>query len=301
MPELKHLEDVVFSQLFYNRYRNLFYTGKPERPFFCEMTHQLFNDERQNVREMAASGHINTWIDFLTRESLKTFYAMNQYIHADHDEIDQLRIVYSELILEFCGEKNAGEISQNHFNRLAAWLKGVDPLLARIYSGAEEEVRPVVCAGYSPEFLLNLYGLIPDASMTPLLDIGCGEEALLPVYLRDMGYDAYGFDRIISAPEPWLSEADWFSFEFRPSTWKMVLANQSFSLHFNHFHQREGEDVLPYARLYMKILESLRPGGRFIYAPSLPFIESLLPTDKYGVWHHCAFDKIIVTTISRLF
>lgn len=300
MPELKHLEDVVFSQLYHNRYRNLFYAGKPAKPFFCDMTHQLFNDERQHVRDMAASGHIDPWIDFLTRESLKTFYAMNQYIHADHDEIDQLRVVYNELILEFCGEKDAVEISQNHFNRLAKWLEGVDPLLVQIYSGAAEEVKPVVCAGYSPLFLLDLYNLKPDTSITPLLDIGCGEAALLPAYFRNLGYEAYGFDRIISTPESWLKEADWFTFEFRPSTWQVVLANQSFSLHFNHFHQREGEDVLPYARLYMRILESLKPGGRFIYAPSLPFIESLLPADKYGVSLHCAFDKIIVTTISRL-
>lgn len=300
MSELKHLEDVVFSQLFYNRYRNLFFTGKPARPFFCEMTHQLFDDERQQLREMAATGHLNSWIDFLTRESLKAFYAMNQYIHADEDEIGQLRSLYSNLIHEFCGEKDADEISRDHFNRLAVWLKGVDPLLEQIYSNATEDVKPVVCAGYSPEFLLNLYGLTPDSSISPLLDIGCGEDALLPAFLRNMGYEAYGFDRIISAPEPWLSEVDWFTFEFRPTTWQMILANQSFSLHFNHFHQRVGEDVLPYARLYMKILESLRPGGRFIYAPSLPFIESLLPADRYGVSHHCAFDKIIVTTIRRL-
>jgi hypothetical protein len=33
----------------------------------------------------------------------------------------------------------------------------------------------------------------------------------------------------------------------------------------------------------MKILKSLDNGGKWIYAPSVPFIENLLPKDEFSV------------------
>jgi hypothetical protein len=38
-----------------------------------------------------------------------------------------------------------------------------------------------------------------------------------------------------------------------------------------------------YARLYMSVLGALAPGGSFLYAPGLPFVESLLPGELYEV------------------
>lgn len=51
-------------------------------------------------------------------------------------------------------------------------------------------------------------------------------------------------------------------------------APQSFSTHFIHAHLHHASKADDFARLYLKILSSLRAGGEFCYTPGLPFIES---------------------------
>ena len=55
------------------------------------------------------------------------------------------------------------------------------------------------------------------------------------------------------------------------------------SIHFLHHHLRPDGHPDRYAQKYMDVLQALRPSGRFIYAPGLPFIESLLPRNRYLV------------------
>jgi hypothetical protein len=53
-------------------------------------------------------------------------------------------------------------------------------------------------------------------------------------------------------------------------------------LHFLHHHLRCDDSAFVYARTYMRVLRSLKPGGVFAYAPALPFIEELLPASSYA-------------------
>ena len=57
----------------------------------------------------------------------------------------------------------------------------------------------------------------------------------------------------------------------------------AFSNHFLHHHLRRYGHPERYAQRYMHILAALKPGGSFCYTPGLPFIEDLLPSDRYRV------------------
>jgi SAM-dependent methyltransferase len=116
----------------------------------------------------------------------------------------------------------------------------------------------------------------------PILDIGCGIEHHLVTYLQEMGYDAYGIDRDTRPGEKIFKES-WLDYDFNPSYWGTVISHLSFTNHFRHHHLKTGSDHLLYAKKYIQILQSLKPGGRFYYAPGLPFIEVFLNPTHYSI------------------
>jgi hypothetical protein len=73
-------------------------------------------------------------------------------------------------------------------------------------------------------------------------------------------------------------------FSLPPSTWGTVIAHQSFALHFLYAHLRSTSRASRFATKYMEILYSLKRGGRFFYAPGLPFIEQHLPNSRFRVY-----------------
>lgn len=115
-----------------------------------------------------------------------------------------------------------------------------------------------------------------------MLDIGCGEAASLVHHLRSIGCAAWGIDRHVATSDCTI-QADWFAIPRVEGGWGTIVAHQSFSLHFLHAHLRIRGDAERYARAYMAVLHALRPGGSFLYAPGLPFIERLLDADRYRV------------------
>jgi len=138
-----------------------------------------------------------------------------------------------------------------------------------------------VSAEYSASLQLQVLGLAADALAEPILDVGCGTNASLVRALRDAGKDAKGLDR--DAPPDVGVVADWLAFDYGQGQWGTVVSHLAFSLHFLHHHLAGRQLAFTYARQYMAILHSLRPGGTFAYVPALPFIEDLLPTDTYRV------------------
>jgi hypothetical protein len=139
-----------------------------------------------------------------------------------------------------------------------------------------------VCAEYSAETQLRVLGLDLRSMHEPVLDVGCGAEAHLVAAMRQFGLDATGIDRHAEAEHT--IAADWSEFRFAPSSWGTVVSHLAMSLHFVHRHLgADAEPAQRYARKYMEILKSLQVGGSFVYAPSLPFIEEMLPVQSYRV------------------
>jgi hypothetical protein len=139
-----------------------------------------------------------------------------------------------------------------------------------------------ICRQYSPALQCEILGLTDDDLAGPLLDIGCGEAAELVGFLRSRGCAAWGIDRL--APHRgYAMRGDWFDLPTVVGSWRTIIAHLAFSLHFVHAHLHSDSEARRYAAAYMAILTRLQPGGSFIYAPSLPFIESLLEPRRFHV------------------
>lgn len=80
------------------------------------------------------------------------------------------------------------------------------------------------------------------------------------------------------------SRADRFEFDYGQRQWGTVIAHQSLSTYFIHAHLHGSRQADEFARLYMKLLSSLKAGGAFYYAPGLPFIEDhIVNLDGYNL------------------
>ena len=93
-----------------------------------------------------------------------------------------------------------------------------------------------------------------------------------------------------------LEQEDWLIKEYPESTYDLITSNLAFTKHFLEANQEEANDqeCIEYALSYMKILNSLKVGGKWHYVPSVTFIEELLPEDKF------INDSIMRTVIKRI-
>ena len=167
---------------------------------------------------------------------------------------------------------------------MAAHRRRLVVLLADIVGSNQ---RVVTASRYSPELVLRALGFFGAGAglaaagielVGPLLDVGCGDASLVQ-HARKLGIEARGIDR---DPAPPGERADWLSFDFGKACWATILSHHGFSLFFRRADQVGDASAPSYARAYMRILAGLRIGGRFAYYPTLPFIETLLPS-SYSV------------------
>lgn len=163
------------------------------------------------------------------------------------------------------------EVAKDHVARLSAWLD-------ETIGGLPPEVPN---AEYSVELQLSILGLEVETLRPPILDVGCGPGARLVHHLRGLGLEAWGVDR--DSSEPVVIGADWLDYDYGERRWGTVISHQAFSLHFLHHHFRRGEAAHRHGEVYAAILKGLAPGGAFVYAPALPFVESVLPNSDYRI------------------
>ena len=85
-------------------------------------------------------------------------------------------------------------------------------------------------------------------------------------------------------------------------TYNLVTSNLTFTKKFNEANSEPNndEECIEYAQSYMKILNSLKIGGKWHYVPSVTFIEELLPEDKFEVVNSFIDNNIMRTIIKRL-
>lgn len=228
-------------------------------------------------------------VELLTASTLEFLQREHQFLELEAADERALRALYErfagDVLRSLAAEEPwapvAGALRRRlaeHHDRLRAFVVA---LLER--SEIPPDRAGVVCAEYSPELQLRVLGVRAEDLRAPLLDLGCGAGGTLVRHLRSLGHHpVWGLDR--SAPaEPGYLRASWFSDALPPVRWRSVLAHQSFSLHFLHAHLRSAERAARYAERYMQVLRALAPGGRFLYAPGLPFIEEALAGSPFEV------------------
>jgi hypothetical protein len=183
------------------------------------------------------------------------------------------------------GQELAGALESEHDSKnMSQTIKEIGRgLQARVAASVQGGARPaeVVCSEYAVTLQRDALGLGDERLTPPILDLGCGRAAGLVRALRAEGLEATGLDR--EAPADVAIAGDWLTFPFGQERWGTIVSHQAFSLHFLHHHLAQGAEAYAYARAYMAALRSLKIGGRFVYAPGLPFIESMLPVGRYRV------------------
>jgi hypothetical protein len=235
------------------------------------------------------SGAGNDALPFLVDSMTYCIEKKNQFIVMGGDERDGLVAVYER----FLGDFRDALLLSPRKDALTAKLEevlashqvdlielGNDLVAANV--GPDFVTGEAICSEYSPTLQLDVLKTRPDEMLDPILDLGCGERGSLVHYLRDRGKLAYGVDRLVRADRH-LIRGDWLDYPLGRGYWGTVISHMGFSNHFLHHHLRRSGHPERYAWRYMEVLRALRPGGSFIYAPGMPFMEDLLPGDEYGV------------------
>lgn len=278
MDELKKEID---RQIYFNRGKNLLHESagftmefiKPGSGAFARLAG--LTDEQLTILA-----------DYATQKSLEEFCRINQYYTFDPKATDELKGIYIQLFSAIKQQGGPDAASpQTHYENLRQWLLKTNPFAGVIYPDMDQELEPAHCHEYSAGLQLEILRLDISTLMEPILDIGCGKLGNLVQYLRGRGFEAYGIDRF-AVEKPYLIRSGWFEYDYGVSRWGTVISHLGFTNHFVHHHLRKNGDYLKYAAIYMKILASLRPGGRFYYAPSLPFIEQWLDKGRFSVFSH---------------
>ncbi|WIJ26449.1 class I SAM-dependent methyltransferase [Devosia sp. RR2S18] len=231
------------------------------------------------------------WVSLLTSGMVR--YITEQFQFVDlRGQIASLRQIYRDFLEHLAEEPE--EAVERHHGRLLEWTRTQLAVVGALELVRGTGFRPV-CSNYSPELQLQVLGIRSEEIKEPVLDLGCGDGSLVR-YLCDRGLTATGIDR--NAPDGLLS-GEWFDAPLGSGQWGTIIAHQSVSLHFRSAHHASASRASDYARLYLRILHALRPGGRFLYAPSLPFFEHVLPSE-FLVSHSSAFPGAESTMVTRI-
>jgi hypothetical protein len=236
-------------------------------------------------------------IDYATDKAIEEFCRVNQYYSFDSKSRRDLRNIYSDLFKNIRTTTGSIEdVSKNHYEKLQNWLKESNPFAKKIYINTDEKIRPVVCSEYSPDLQIDILQMDIKCLMQPVLDIGCGSQGKLVNHLKDHGIEVYGIDRFKFTASN-LKTADWLEYDYGVKKWGTVISSMGFSNHFNHHHLREDGNYIEYGKTYMNILHSLKVGGRFHYAPDLPFIERYPDNDQFALRKYEINEYLFKTTI----
>jgi SAM-dependent methyltransferase len=219
---------------------------------------------------------------FLAGRFIRWAYEQNQFFELDDRGGRRFAQAHRLLALELGQALSRSENIETfarHANR--ALLHFVERLASVFRTIGAAGVLLGKGAEYSAELQLSLLGLAEQKLLEPVVDLGCGKSAELVAHLRSTGVDVAGIDRLGSAP--FVLAKDWFEVRFEPSSIGTIVSHLAFSLQFLHHHWHPGERAYAYAKKYMELLQSLKPGGLFVYAPGLPFIEAMLDENSFRV------------------
>lgn len=269
-------KDNIDKQFEFNQGKNLFYNGILNSLRFSPKT--LVAIERIDSIDFDSE---NLLIDYLTNRAVQEFCKINQYYTFDKPSQLILRNLYVDLYTNIKNRKSSiDSIAETHYDNLIKWLQETNSFAEKIYNLKGEIIESVACSEYSPDLQIEILQINVNQIVEPVLDIGCGNQGSLVLFLHQKGIEAYGFDRF-AYDNSFLSNSDWFEYKFEKDKWGTITSNLGFSNHFQHHHFRNDGNFIEYAKKYMDILSSLKVGGCFHYAPDLPFVEQYLDKDKY--------------------
>lgn len=211
-----------------------------------------------------------------------------QYSTLSKGERRDLGALYGRLVAELRGTVDLpaeelrpalDAVTTAHLERLVSLVQATghgDEMAAAIRGESTS-----ICAAYRPTLQLAVLDVDPATVPQPVLDVGAGADGALVAHLRERGVDAYGIDRLADGSRPYLEVADWFEYDVGQDRWGAILSHMGFSNHLLRHHRNGEEEAFRYTARYVQLLRALRVGGRFHYAPAVPFLEGLLAPRTY--------------------
>ncbi len=289
--EYKHIID---SQIKHNRSKNL----------LCKSIKSVLSFAPETIANMSLMRIINDQnqelvINYTVQKVLQEFCRINQYLSFNDQDKKSLSSCYSWLFHKVRENKESPQaLSEKHYQNVRDWLIKSNPFVQELYSNQGRCLEAVCCSEYNADLQIKLLHIDLNLLPEPILDIGCGEKGLLVHFLREKGLEAYGIDRF-SYNLDFIQNANWLEYDYGKNRWGTIISNLGFSNHFYHNHLRKDGDYVSYAKKYISILYSLKPGGLFHYAPALPFIEQFLDDKEYQVSNFEIEDLKCQSTVIR--
>lgn len=267
----------IDNQIEFNRGKNIFLDNLDEFKF----TNEIFLIV--STLDELDSNSKKFLIEYTTDKVIEEFCRVNQYYSFSSNTKNDLRIIYSQLFDKIQTKAySLEEIPKQHYENLKDWIKKNNLFAETYYKTEDKQVVPVACAEYSPELQFNILHLDISNIIQPVLDIGCGKQGYLVNYFLKQKIECIGIDRL-SFNNSNLINADWLEYNYGKDKWGTIISNLGFSNHFIHHNLRKDGNYIEYAKTYMNILNSLKTGGSFHYAPDLPFIEKYLDNSQYSI------------------
>jgi len=298
---MQPIENSIKRQLEVNQSKNLLFENVEQimdiEPGFLAALEELLDASSKD----RPAGNSPEVVSFAAQALLKRVYSVNQYLNINAQKIEELEQIYRETWQAMLKSRDVrSTLREQHYPELSRWLASLYPEEFREQLESRPIVGHVVCEEYSASLQLELLRIDLSNLKQPVLDIGCGSQANLVRYLVSQGIEAYGFDRHLEKQENYLSQIDWFEYAFEAERWGTLLSNMAFTNHLNYVHLHDVPQLERYLLKMREMLESLRPGGCFYYAPSLPFVEVWFASEQYKVDRKHTSAELSISTITKI-
>ena len=251
---------------------------------------EYITKNRKDITKFLKENGNSELLTKLAKNFMKNYFDVKGRISFSKTECYLILELYQRLLEDILKENiDIDKIIASHNERILNFVQNVDKI------SDQNNI-----SDYSPEFKLKMLELDKNKINGKVLELGCGKDGSLVEFLRKIGIDAYGIDQMCDDTS-FLVCDDLTTYEYEENKYDLIIAYMTFSKDFLKAHTDQTTDFIDYAETFMKILNSLKVNGTFVYIPAIPFIEELLPEDKFLVHNSFLKDgEIMKTNIKRL-
>ena len=298
---MRKLAEAVTRQLELNRTKNLLHPHVEQLleidPQFVAALEELLASPSDSLARFK--------MDEIAAEAAMSFQdriqTLNQYIQLGSEAKESLADIYAQSWKRLVETRDVElTLRTHHYPKIREFIEKLYPEALKGALRSAREVEQVPCSEYSAELQMRLLRLDASTMEEPVLDIGCGRNAHLVKYLRAQNLNAHGIDRHVEDAGSFLMNADWFDFDLGETGWGTIIAHLSFTNHMVYCDRQDPAQMPRYTKRYGDILDSLIPGGSFVYAPGIRTIEDGIKKECCTVRNWRLSSQFTATRITKV-
>ena len=275
----------LLQQFRSNNGSNLLYPAAPEH---LRLDSSFLEILQEATEEDLSDQDLDSLITFAAEQCIRDVLEFNQYLQISDSARNRLKDIY-RMTWETIQQTTdiSAVLRHQHFPALQVWLAELYPVEISSKLSTRQTISAVCCSEYSPALQLVVLNVDIANLRAPVLDIGCGTSAALVRYLQSRDIEAAGFDRIVDTETESIRCGDWFTYDYAVHPWGTIISHMAFSNHYRYAVRYDQDMRRRLDTVCSRILGALSPGGRFIYAPAVPELESGVDENRYRIlqWH----------------